>query len=191
MEDLKLNQDILRTTLLQEVKYYCGYADDVHDDYIIVNDSTFEVDYHSHLDNNRKEGYRYYSLYTLVKMKDLCFIPDEIGIEAVVQDIYPSPEVQDFIDRAIARISDFLTRFTPSNLRSCKLSVGVLFHNFGCFDESDPENITSFDPDSSDEEDLECYNFYPLRKFVVKGPSSYTIKSYPLARLAVESLSLL
>ena len=106
MEDLKLNQDILRNALLQEVKHYCGYADDVHDDYIIVNESTFEVDYHSHLDNNHKEGYRYYSLSTLVKMKDLCFIPDETGIEAVVQDIHTSPEVQDFINRAIARISD-------------------------------------------------------------------------------------
>lgn len=75
MDELKLNQDILRNALLQEVKHYCGYADDVHDDYIIVNESTFEVDYHSNLDYNHKEGYRYYSLSTLVKMKDFCFIP--------------------------------------------------------------------------------------------------------------------
>ncbi len=190
MEELKDTQAFLRDAITAEVKRYCGYAEDVHNDFIIVKESNLTVDFQSYHDSEHKDGYKYYPLQHLVTLKGFCFIPDPQGIEAVVQDIAPSPEVKDFIDRAISRISQFLRTYTPSNLKQCYLSVGVVFNNFGCYDESAPDKIASFDPDSPEEEDLEDYKHYPLRRFVTKGKDSYTIKSYPLARLAVEILTL-
>lgn len=189
MEQYKERQSGLRNDITAEVKRYCGFAEDVHDDYIIVNPSSFEVTYQSHNNPTRKAGLNYYPLHNLVTMENLCFVPDTQGIEAVVQDLVPSPEVTDFMDKAISRITQFLQSFVPASLNSCKLSVGHVFHNFSCFDETNPD-INSSDPDSPDEEDIESYAIYPLNRFVVKGDSSYTIKSYPLAQMAVEILAL-
>lgn len=189
MVDYKERQSGLREDITAGVKRYCGYAEDVHDDYIIVNPSSLEVCYQSHNNPSHKVGYNYYPLHNLVTMENLCFVPDTQGIEAVIQDLVPSPEVKVFMDKAISRISLFLQSFVPASLDGCKLSVGHIFQNFTCFDESNPD-ICSSDPDSPEEEDIESYAIYPLKRFVVKGDSSYTIKSYPLAQLAVEILSL-
>lgn len=189
MENLKERQSGLREDITAEVKRYCGYADDVHDDYIAVNPSSFVVAFQSHNNLTHKAGLNYYPLHNLVTMENLCFVPDAQGIEAVVQDLLPSPEVKEFMDKAIFHITEFLQSFTPETLNKCKLSVGHVFHNFSCFDETNPErNLT--DPDSPEEEDVESYAIFPLKRFVVKGQDSYTIRSYPLAQLAVEMLNI-
>ena len=52
--ELKTNQEVLRNDLIAEVKSYLGYAEDVHADYISVNEKTFDVDYRSRNDEQRK-----------------------------------------------------------------------------------------------------------------------------------------
>lgn len=51
MDNLKFEQNRLRHDLVEEVKRYLGYAEDVHADYISVNETNFDVDFHSRNDD--------------------------------------------------------------------------------------------------------------------------------------------
>ncbi len=51
---LKINQNLLRNDLVAEVERYLGYAEDVHSDYISVNEINFDVDFRSRQDEQRK-----------------------------------------------------------------------------------------------------------------------------------------
>lgn len=51
MDNLKFEQNRLRHDLVEEVKRYLGYAEDVHADYISVNETNFDVDFRSRNDD--------------------------------------------------------------------------------------------------------------------------------------------
>ncbi len=51
MDNLRFEQNRLRHDLIEEIKKYLGYAEDVHADYISVNEITFDVDFRSRNDD--------------------------------------------------------------------------------------------------------------------------------------------
>jgi len=192
MEYNKVLQETLRQDLISEVKKYLAYADDVHFDNIFVDESTLEVGYCSRNDDTRRPNCEYYSILSLMEPTGMWFQPDLKAIEAIVQEHVPSPEVKIFINNAVECITKFLIENRPSNLATCKLSIGDITHRMNCFDELevDDDDEEIIDEELEEDEDCWSYSFESLRGIVRKTTSGYDISTYKLAKVALEHIQI-
>ena len=185
--ELKDNQNILRQDLIAEVERYLGYADDVHSDYISVNEKTFDVGFRSRQDQQRKPDLEYYSVLDLMKRDGLWFKPDVNAIEAVVQEHLPSPNIEAKFQEWCESIKSFLIAEQPTDLHSCRFAIGTGSFGLSCFDE-EKEPIEENDTPLTFEEELECesVDIIPMRKAVSKTSTGYTISGYALTKLILQ-----
>lgn len=185
--ELKDNQNILRQDLIAEVERYLGYADDVHSDYISVNEKTFEVGFRSRQDQQRKPDLEYYSVLDLMKRDGLWFKPDVNAIKAVVQEHLPSPNIEAKFQEWCESIKSFLIAEQPTGLHSCRFAIGTGSFGLSCFDE-EKEPIEENDTPLTFEEELECesVDIIPMRKAVSKTSTGYTISGYALTKLILQ-----
>ena len=185
--ELKDNQNILRQDLIAEVERYLGYADDVHSDYISVNEKTFEVGFRSRQDQQRKPDLEYYSVLDLMKRDGLWFKPDVNAIEAVVQEHLPSLNIEAKFQEWCESIKSFLIAEQPTDLHSCRFAIGTGSFGLSCFDE-EKEPIEENDTPLTFEEELECesVDIIPMRKAVSKTSTGYTISGYALTKLILQ-----
>ena len=180
-----MEQNILRENLTNQVKDYLGYAEDVHDDYISVNEKTFEVGYRPRYDKERKPNLQYYSVLDLIDRDGLWFKPDTKAIEAVVQEHIPSPEVKEMYDNAIKSISDFLQTNIPTELHTCEICIDVITHEISCFDSNNVDDVANEDGDI-DESDMSCCSFYPMRNVVSEITTGYKISGFKLTKIILD-----
>lgn len=185
--ELKTNQDILRNDIVAEVNRYLGYAEDVHSDYISVNEKTFDVDFRSRQDEQRKPDLEYYNVLGLMKRDGTWFKPDTKAIEAIVQEHLPSPNVEAKFNEWCESIKSFLIAEQPTDLNSCRFAIGTGTFGLSCFDE-DKEPIEENDTPLTFEEELECesVDIIPMRKAVSKTSTGYTISGYKLTKLILD-----
>lgn len=185
--ELKDKQDILRQDLIAEVERYLGYADDVHSDYIWVDEKTLEVGFRSRQDQQRKPDLEYYSVLGLMKRDGLWFKPDPDAIEAVVQEHLPSPDIEAKFQEWCESIKSFLIAEQPTDLHSCRFAIGTGSFGLSCFDEK-KEPIEENDTPLTFEEELECesVDIIPMRKAVSKTSTGYTISGYALTKLILQ-----
>lgn len=185
MDNLKFEQSRLRHDLIEEVKRYLGYAEDVHADYISVNEKTFEVVFCSRNDENRKPDLEYYDVLGLIERDGLWFKPDTAAIEAIVQEHLPSPNIKAKFDEWRESIKSFLVAEQPSSLKSFRFSIGTSSISLDCFDED--KNPIEEESESTYEEELddewESVDVEPMRKAVTKTATGYTISAYKLTKL--------
>lgn len=188
MDELKQNQDCLRRNLIAEVESYLGYADDVHADYISVNEKTFAVGFRSRKDQRGLPDLEYYNVLDLMERDGLWFKPDIKTIEAVVQEHLPSPNIEaKFMDWSES-IKSFLVAERPTALHSCRLSIGTESASLDCFDEA-KETIAEASMEELDSEDFltaESVDILPMRKVVTKTSTGYTISGYQLTKLILK-----
>lgn len=184
---LKTNQDILRSNLVAEVKRYLGYAEDVHFDYISVNEKTLDVDFRSRQDEQRKSDLQYYNVLDLMKREGTWFKPNTKAIEAIVQEHLPSPNVEAKFKEWCDSIKSFLLEEQPTDLNSCRFAIGTGTFGLSCFDE-EKEPIEENDISLTFEEALECegVDIIPMRKAVLKTSTGYTISGYKLTKLILD-----
>ena len=188
LREIKSQQNSLRQDIIDEVNRYLGYAaaDDVHEDYIFVNANTFEVGFRSRHDDSRKEDCEYYSILGLIKQsKGLWFEPDEAGIEAIVQEQLPSPNIKSKADEWISILTEFLQTEKPKKLHSCRLSLGTISASLSCFDEAkEPIEEATEDEMLSDEWlEAESVDILPMHKIASKNGDNVTIRIYDLTKL--------
>lgn len=185
MDNLKFEQNRLRHDLVEEVKRYLGYAEDVHADYISVNETNFDVDFRSRNDENRKSDLEYYDILGLIERDGLWFKPDTDAIEAIVQEHLPSPNIKAKFDEWCESIKSFLVAEQPCSLKSCRFSIGTSSLSLDCFDEDkDPiEEGTEHTYEEEMEDEWESVDVEPMRKAVTKTATGYTISAYNLTTL--------
>lgn len=189
MEELKERQQSLREDIKSEVERYLGYADDVHSDYIFVNENTFEVGFRSRHDDSRKKDCEYYSILGLIKQaKGLWFEPDEMGIEAIVQEHLPSPNIKFKADEWINILTEFLQTEKPKKLHSCRLSIGTMSASLSCFDEAkEPIEEATEDEMFSDEWlEAESVDILPMRKIASKNGDNVTVRMIDLIKVILK-----
>lgn len=185
MDNLRFEQNRLRHDLIEEIKKYLGYAEDVHADYISVNEITFDVDFRSRNDETRKPDLEYYDVLGLIERDGLWFKPDAKAIEAIVQEHLPSPNIKAKFDEWCESIKSFLAVEQPSSLKSCRFSIGTSSFSLDCFDEDkDPiEEGTEHSYEEEMEDDWETADIVPMRNVVTKTSTGYTISAYKLSKL--------
>ncbi len=185
MDNLKFEQNRLRHDLIEEVKRYLGYAEDVHADFISVNEITFDVDFRSRNDDNRKPDLEYYDVLGIIERDGLWFKPDTAAIEAIVQEHLPSPNIKAKFDEWCESIKSFLVAEQPSSLKSCRFSIGTFSLSLDCFDEdkSSIEVETEHTYEQEMEDDLESVDIEPMRNTVTKTATGYSISGYKLTKL--------
>lgn len=188
LSKLKSRQNSLRQDIIDEINRYLGYAaaDDVHDDYISVNEITFEVGFRSRHDEIRKEDGEYYSVLSLIKQsKGLWFVTDENAIEAIVQEHIPSPNIKAKVDEWIDVIKNFLISEKPEKLQPCRLSIGTSSFTLSCFnEETEPISdgtVLTYEEEMEDE--WESVDIEPMRKVASKNGDNVTIRIYELTKL--------
>ena len=191
LNEIKSQQNSLRQDIVDEVNRYLGYAaaDDVHNDYIFVNEHTFEVGFRSRHDDRRRDDCEYYSVLSLIKQsKGLWFIPDENSIEAIVQEHIPSPNIKAKVDEWIEVVKEFLVTDKPNSLHSCRLSIGTMSASLSCFDEiKEPIEEASEDEILSDDwAEAETVDIVPLRKVASKNGDNVTIRIIDLTKLILQ-----
>lgn len=186
--ELKDKQDILRQDLIAEVERYLGYADDVHSDYIWVDEKTLEVGFRSRQDQQRKPDLEYYSVLGLMKRDGLWFKPDPDAIEAVVQEHLPSPNIEAKFQEWCDSIKDFLVSEQPTALHSCRFSIGTSSYELSCFDEQkEPiEEDVEHTYEEEIEDEWESVDIIPMRKAVSKTSTGYTISGHALTKLILQ-----
>lgn len=190
-EDYKYEQSVLRNNLIAEVKRYLGYAEDVHGDYISVNEKTFDVDYRSRHDDERKPDLEYYNVLDLMKRQGLWFEPDEMAIETIVQEHLPSPNIKAKYDEWIESIKSYLISEKPTALHFCRFAIGTSSLSLDCFIE-DKKNNAEEAPVPFDEEELydcEELDIVPMRKVVTKTSTGYSISGYKLTKLILQYIN--
>lgn len=189
MEEVKERQQSLREDIKSEVERYLGYADDVHSDYIYVNENTLEVGFRSRHDASRKEDCDYYSILGLIKQsKGLWFEPDEAGIEAIVQEHLRSPNIKSKADEWISILTEFLQTEKPEKLHSCRLSIGTMSASLSCFDEANEsiEEATEDEMLSDEWLEAESVDILPMRKIASKNGDNVTIRMIDLIKLILK-----
>lgn len=185
MDNLKFKQNILRQDLIDEVERYLGYAEDVHADYISVNEKSFDVDFRSRHDDNHKPDLEYYDVLGLIERDGLWFKPDTDAIEAIVQEHLPSSNIKAKFDEWSESIKSFLVAEQPCSLKSCRFSIGTSSFSLDCFDENkDPiEEGTGHTYEEEMEDEWESVVVEPMRKAVTKTATGYSISGYKLTKL--------
>lgn len=185
MGNLKFEQNRLRHDLIEEVKRYLGYAEDVHADFISVNEITFDVDFRSRNDDNRKPDLEYYDVLGLIERDGLWFKPDTDAIEAIVQEHLPSPNIKAKFGEWCESIKSFLVAEQPSSLKSCRFSIRTSSFRLDCYDEDkEPiEEETEHTYEEELEDEWESVDIEPMRKAVTKTATGYTISAYKLTKL--------
>lgn len=191
MDNLQFEQNRLRQDLIEEVKRYLGYAEDVHADFISVNEITFDVDFRSRNDDNRKPDLEYYDVLGLIERDGLWFKPDAKAIEAIVQEHLPSPNIKAKFDEWCESIKSFLVAEQPSSLRSCRFSIGTSSFSLDCFDEDKApiEEGTEHTYEQEMEDEWETVDIVPMRKAVTKTATGYSISSYQLTNLILNYIN--
>lgn len=185
MDNLRFEQNRLRHDLIEEIKKYLGYAEDVHADYISVNEITFDVDFRSRNDETRKPDLEYYDVLGLIERDGLWFKPDVKAIEAIVQEHLPSPNINAKFDEWCESIKSFLVVEQPRSLKSCRFSIGTSSFSLDCFDEDkNPiEEGTEHTYEEEMEDEWETVDIVPMRNVVTKTSTGYTISAYKLSKL--------
>lgn len=188
LREIKSKQNSLRQNIIDEVNRYLGYAaaDDVHNDYIYINENTFEVGFRSRHDDRRRDDCEYYSVLSLIKQSKVSwFDPDENAIEAIVQEHIPSPNIKAKVDEWIENIKNFLISDKPEKLHSCRLSIGTSSYTLSCFnEETEPISdgtVLTYEEEMEDE--WETVDIEPMRKVASKSGDNVTIRIYDLTKL--------
>lgn len=189
--ELKSNQDILRNDLVAEVQRYLGYAEDIHCDYISVNEKTFDVGFRSRHDEQNKPNLEYYDVCDLITRDGTWFKPDLSCIEAIVQEHFPSPNINAKFDEWVEAIRKFLVAEQPTSLRTCRFSIGTSDFELSCFDEE--KNPVGDGSELSYEEvfedEWETVDIMPMRKAVTKTGTGYSISRYKLTKLILKYIN--
>lgn len=189
--ELKSNQDILRNDLVVEVERHLGYADDIHSDYISVNEKTYEVDFRSCLDDKRKPDTKYYDICDLISKDGTWFKPDMSSIEAIVQEHFPSPNINEKFDEWVESIRKFLIAEQPASLRMYSFSIGTTNFGLDCFDEEKNPVKEGREWSYEDEfdEEWETVDIIPMRKAVTKTSTGYSISRYKLTKIILNYIT--
>lgn len=183
--ELKSNQDILRNDLIAEVTRYLGYAEEIHFDFISVHEKTFKVGFHSRHDEQRKPDVEYYDVCDLISQDGAWFKPDLSCIEAIVQEHFPSPNINAKFDEWVEAIRKFLVAEQPTSLRACRFSIGTTNFGLDCFDEEKEPIEEGGEWTYEDEfvEEWETIDVIPMRKAVTKTSTGYSISRYKLTKI--------
>lgn len=184
----------LRDAIFKEVEKYIGYvyADDYHgNDCLIIRTFDEEVSHGTRNCDERKEGYRYFDMFPLLKKPStFTFEPNPVGIEVVVNAFYPDGRITKFVEDAKATINVFLEEHGYSKEAELSFPIDTFKVYVDC--PSERETVYSSEDDSIDEDEiLDCvaWEEFPLRKYVrntrTKG---FIIQEDNLISLAAEML---
>mgnify|MGYP001772067681 CR=1 FL=1 len=185
-------RNTLRTEITRAVEHYLGHAEDVHNDHITVDMDTAEVGYQSHLIDERNNDLRYYDVLDLIEREGCWFKPDKEAIEALVQSLYPCYEVAEFALNLKNSIIKFLDKEHPTSARQYYVSITTGSHRIDCYNPDEVEEDTSeIDPEENPEAFLEqqleaeCFDEYPMRKFVRINDGEYYFNDYQLTKVTL------
>lgn len=185
MDNYKQNQEILRRSLIAGVERYLGYAEDINDDKIFINEKSYHVEYRSRHDDRRPADSESYSVMKFITRDGLWFKPDLDAIEAAVQEHLPSPNIESKFKEWCEVIKTFLIAEQPTSLHSCRFAIGTESVSMDCYDEA-KEPIGEGAEHTYEEEmeyEWESVDVEPMRKAVTKTATGYTISIYNLTKL--------
>jgi hypothetical protein len=191
MENLKEKQEWLRHEITCVVQKHIDTTDNIKEGLIVVNKRTHQVSLSYTIpDDTNTECI--YSISDFVVPYRLWYVPEEIAIEAVVQEYYPNYNIKTVVDGAYAEIRKFLAISKPLHLRTCGISIGIRTCSIDCFDEQNPKHIEMSDDElleiegTLDDDNLwETADTIPMHRIVSKTEDGYRILKFRLIMLVL------
>ena len=151
----------------------------------------------SHLIDERNSDLRYYDVIDLIEQDGCWFEPDKQAIEALVQSLFPCYEVAEFALNLKNSIIKFLDKEKPTSLRPYKVSITTGSHRIDCYNPNEVEEDTSeIDPIENPEAFLEpqleaeCFDEYPMRKFVRINDGEYFFNDFQLTKVSLNFIKI-
>jgi hypothetical protein len=196
MKSLKDNQEWLRHEITCAIQKHIDTTDNIKEGFLVINRCTQQVSLSCSCSDTPAEC-GCYSLADLVVPYRLWYIPEDIAIEAIVQEYYPSHNVKDVVDAAYSEIEKFLATTKPKHIRTCGISIGTRTCTVDCFDEQSPEKVEMTAEELAEMEDtLDDDNLWedadtiPMHKIVSKTEHGYVISKFNLTMTILNYLDI-